>query len=85
MEWITGNEMCFDNFAQNQPDGNPYSHLDYNLDFGWNAKDDANDQDNGFICKRPIFTICIFEMTILIYSIKTFFSHFPPSFISYYN
>ena len=54
MEWITGNEMCFDNFAQNQPDGNPYSHLDYDLDFGWNAKDDANDQDNGFICKRPI-------------------------------
>ena len=55
MQWMTGQDMSqFNNFVENQPDGQPYSHLDYDLDFAWNAKDDSNDQDNGFICKRPV-------------------------------
>merc|ERR1711988_239236 len=54
MQWITGNPMNFKNFAKDQPDGQPYAHLDFDLGFGWNAKDDANDQDNGFICKRAV-------------------------------
>ena len=49
--------MVFNNFVENQPDGRPYCHMDYDLQFAWNAKDDAkddaNDRDNGFICKRP--------------------------------
>ena len=49
-----GNPMSFDNFVEDQPDGNPYCHMDYDLQFAWNAKNDANDQDNGFICKRPV-------------------------------
>ena len=49
-----GNPMEFKNFAKDQPDGQPYAHLDFDLGFGWNAKDDANDQDNGFICKKPV-------------------------------
>ena len=49
-----GNPMEFKNFAKDQPDGQPYAHLDFDLGFGWNAKDDANDQDNGFICKRAV-------------------------------
>ena len=54
MQWMTGNPMEFHNFVADQPDGNPYAHMDYDLGFKWNAKNDANDQDNGFICKRPI-------------------------------
>ena len=45
--------MNFNDFVENQPDGNPYCHMNYDLDFKWDAKDDANDKDNGFICKRP--------------------------------
>merc|ERR1711997_1141984 len=54
MYWMTGNPMNFHNFVDNQPDGQPYAHADFDLGFSWNAKDDANDKDNGFICKRPI-------------------------------
>ena len=46
--------MNFKNFVKDQPDSNPYAHMDYDLGFSWNAKDDANDKDNGFICKRPL-------------------------------
>ena len=56
--------MTFDNFIDDQPDGNPYAHMDFDqgqgirpnstLWFAWNAKDDANDKDNGFVCKRPL-------------------------------
>ena len=51
---LLGNPMTFANFAKDQPDGQPYAHLDFDLGFAWNAKDDANDQDNGFICKRAV-------------------------------
>ena len=54
MQWITGNAMSFDNFVKGQPDSNPYAHMDFDQQFAWNAKDDANDQDNGFICKKAI-------------------------------
>ena len=46
--------MNFDNFIDDQPDGNPYTHMDFDQGFAWNAKDDANDKDNGFVCKRPL-------------------------------
>ena len=51
---LSGNPMNFNNFVKDQPDSNPYAHMDYDLGFSWNAKDDANDKDNGFICKRPL-------------------------------
>ena len=51
---ILGNPMTFQNFVKDQPDGNPYAHMDFDQGFAWNAKDDANDKDNGFICKRPL-------------------------------
>jgi len=54
MYWMTGNPMTFQNFVKDQPDGNPYAHMDFDQGFAWNAKDDANDKDNGFICKRPL-------------------------------
>lgn len=46
--------MAFKDFVQNQPDSQPYAHMNYDLKFAWDAKDDANDQDNGFICKRAV-------------------------------
>lgn len=52
MYWLTGNPMEFKNFVQNEPAGRPYAHMDFDLKFAWNTKDDANDRDNGFICKR---------------------------------
>jgi len=52
MQWVTGAPMDFHNFVKDQPDGNPYCHMNFDLQFQWDAKNDANDQDNGFICKR---------------------------------
>ena len=52
--FISGKPMTFHNFVKDQPDGNPYAHMDFDQGFAWNAKDDANDKDNGFICKRPL-------------------------------
>ena len=49
-----GAAMEFKNFVKDQPDGTPYAHMNFDLQFQWDSKDDANDQDNGFICKRPV-------------------------------
>ena len=51
---ILGAAMEFKNFVKDQPDGTPYAHMNYDLQFQWDSKDDANDKDNGFICKRPV-------------------------------
>ena len=44
--------MTFNNFVEGEPAGNPYLHMNFDADFSWDTKDDANDQDNGFICKK---------------------------------
>ena len=46
--------MTFNDFVQNQPDGKQYAHMNYDKQFRWDAKDDANDKDNGFVCKRAL-------------------------------
>ena len=51
---ILGAAMEFKNFVKDQPDGTPYAHMNYDLQYQWDSKDDANDKDNGFICKRPV-------------------------------
>ena len=48
--------MEFKDFVNEQPDGNYYTHMNYDLKYQWDAKDDTNDQDNGFICKRLVNT-----------------------------
>ena len=35
-----------------EPAGNPYLHMNFDAQFKWDTKDDANDKDNGFICKK---------------------------------
>merc|ERR1712156_253349 len=54
MYWISGSLMTFNDFVQNQPDGKPYAHMNFDKQFSWDAKDDANDKDNGFVCKRAL-------------------------------
>ena len=35
-----------------EPAGLPFLHMNYDAEFKWDTKDDANDKDNGFICKK---------------------------------
>jgi len=52
IKWQSGHDMTFKDFINGEPKGKIYLHQDYDLDFRWNTKNE-NDQDNGFICKRP--------------------------------
>merc|ERR1711973_627614 len=52
LQWMTGAEMTFTDFVKDQPNGLPYLHMNFDSQFKWDTKDDANDKDNGFICKR---------------------------------
>ena len=47
-----GASMAFSNFVEGEPKGNPYLHMNFDNQFAWDTKDDANDRDNGFICKK---------------------------------
>lgn len=51
---MTGAVMEYKNFIANNPNGTPYLHMNYDNDFAWDTKDDANDKDNGFVCKKAI-------------------------------
>ena len=53
LQWLTGAEMTFTDFKKDEPAGNPYLHMNFDAGFSWDTKDDANDKDNGFICKKP--------------------------------
>ena len=44
--------MTVKDFVANNPNGSPYLHMNYDNGFQWDTKDDANDKDNGFVCKR---------------------------------
>ena len=45
--------MAFTDFKDDkEPAGNPYLHMNFDAQFKWDTKDDANDKDNGFICKK---------------------------------
>ena len=53
LQWITGQPMAFTDFKDDkEPAGNPYLHMNFDAQFKWDTKDDANDKDNGFICKK---------------------------------
>ena len=49
---FSGASMAFTNYKKDEPKGKPYLHMNFDSDFAWDTKDDANDKDNGFICKR---------------------------------
>ena len=53
LQWLTGQPMTFTDFKDDkEPAGNPYLHMNFDAQFKWDTKDDANDKDNGFICKK---------------------------------
>ena len=54
LQWLTGAPMEFTDFVKDEPGGRPFLHMNFDAGFKWDTKDDANDQDNGFICKKPI-------------------------------
>ena len=49
---LLGEPMAVKDFVKDNPNGNPYLHMNFDNGFQWDTKDDANDKDNGFICKR---------------------------------
>merc|ERR1711971_593309 len=55
LQWMSGAPMEFRDFKNDgEPAGNPFLHMNFDDGFKWDTKDDANDQDNGFVCKRQI-------------------------------
>ena len=55
LQWLTGAPMTFTDFKnKDEPAGQPFLHMNFDAQFKWDTKDDANDQDNGFICKKPV-------------------------------
>lgn len=46
--------MEYTNWIKNNPAGSAYLHWDYDYDYNWGTKDDTNDKDNGFVCKKAI-------------------------------
>jgi len=54
LQWLTGATMTFTDFVDNEPGGRPFLHMNFDAGFKWDTKDDANDKDNGFICKKPV-------------------------------
>ena len=44
--------MVFKDFKAGEPAGLPFTHMNFDAKFQWDTKDDANDKDNGFVCKR---------------------------------
>ena len=55
LQWLTGAEMKFSDFKNgDELAGNPFLHMNFDDEFRWDTKDDANDKDNGFICKKSL-------------------------------
>merc|ERR1712141_893361 len=54
LQWMTGAPMDFNDFIQDEPKGNLYLHMNFDNQFAWDTKNDADDKDNGFICKKKL-------------------------------
>ena len=55
LQWLTGQPMAFTDWKnKEEPAGQPFLHMNFDAQFKWDTKDDANDKDNGFICKRAL-------------------------------
>ena len=52
--WNTGAPMAFTDFYKGANKGKPYLHLNFDHDFAWDTKNDRNDRDNRYICKKSI-------------------------------
>jgi len=55
LQWLTGAPMDFTDFKDaKEPAGSPFLHMNFDAGFKWDTKDDANDKDNGFVCKKQV-------------------------------
>ena len=54
LHWITGAPMAFTDFYQGAKKGKPFLHMNYDKDFAWDTKNDKNDRDNRYICKKSV-------------------------------
>ena len=62
IQWMT---MDFTDFkGDSQSDDQPYLHINDDYQFRWDIKDDLNDKDNGFMCKKVIFCYDYFKARI---------------------
>ena len=45
IQWLSGKPMTFTNWKNDkEPEGNPWLHMNFDADFAWDTKDDANDK-----------------------------------------
>ena len=54
LHWITGAPMTFTDFYQGAKKGETFLHMNYDKDFAWDTKNDKNDRDNRYICKKSV-------------------------------
>ena len=55
MYWLTGKPLTFSDWKNDEePAGKKRLHMNFDNDFQWDTKDDGDDRDNGFVCKKPI-------------------------------
>ena len=55
MYWLTGKPLNFTDWKNEEESaGRRRLHMNLDKDFQWDTKDDSKDQDNGFVCKKPI-------------------------------
>ena len=54
LRWSTGAPMDFLDFYQGANTGKPFLHMNFDKDFAWDTKNDKNDRDNRYICKKSV-------------------------------
>ena len=54
LHWITGAPMIFTDFYQGAKKKKPFLHMNFDKDFAWDTKNDKNDRDNRYICKKSV-------------------------------
>ena len=54
LHWITGAPMIFTDFYQGTKKGKPSLHMNFDQDSAWDTKNDKNDRDNRYICKKSV-------------------------------
>ena len=52
--WGTGAEVGFTDFYPGSNTNKPFLHMNYDQDFAWDTKNDRNDKDNRYICKKSL-------------------------------
>ena len=54
LHWITGAPMTFTDFYQGAKKRKPFLHMNYDKDFAWDTKNEWDDRDNRYICKKSV-------------------------------